>query len=82
VAREIVLYMRKECGLCDEAAAMLRHLSRDLRFTITTVDIDDDPQALADYNDVIPVIAVGGRIVSQAPVDEDALREALSAALG
>lgn len=79
---EVVLYTRKECGLCDEAAAMLRRLSRDLRFTLTTVDIDEDPQALTDYNDVIPVIAVGGRIVSQAPVDEVALREALSAALG
>lgn len=82
MAREVVLYTRKECGLCDEAAAMLRHLSRDFRFTVTAIDIDEEPHALADYNDVIPVIAVGGRIVSQAPVDEDALREALSAALG
>jgi thiol-disulfide isomerase/thioredoxin len=82
VSRDVVLYTRKECGLCDEAAAMLCHLSRDLRFTVTAIDIDEDPQALADYNDVIPVIAVGGRIVSQAPVDEVALREALSAALG
>ena len=79
--REVVLYTREGCGLCDDAAAMLRALSGELRFTLTGVDIDRDPRALADYNDVIPVIAVAGRVVSQAPVDQVALRAALAAAL-
>lgn len=81
MAREVVLYTREGCGLCDEAAAMLRALSGELRFTVREADIDGDPQALADYNDVIPVIAVDGRVVSQAPVDQAALRDALAAAL-
>ncbi len=82
MTREVVLYTREGCGLCDEAAEMLRTLRAELRFTVREVDIDRDPGALADYNDVIPVIAVDGRVVSQAPVDEEALRAALAEALG
>jgi len=77
MAREVVLYTREGCGLCDDAAAMLRALSGELRFTLREVDIDGEPWALAAYDEVIPVIAVGGRVVSQAPVDAGVLREAL-----
>jgi hypothetical protein len=81
MAREVVLYTRAGCGLCDEAGVMLRALSGELRFTVREVDIDRDPGAPADYDDAIPVIAVGGRVVSRAPVDQEALREGLAAAL-
>jgi hypothetical protein len=82
MSREVILYTRRQCGLCDETAAALRALSRDLRFTILEVDIDRDPALLERYNDIVPVVAVGERVIAQAPVDEGALRELLGEALG
>jgi hypothetical protein len=81
VTREVTLYTRRLCGLCDEAAAELRRLAPSLRFTIRELDIDEDAELRARYNDMVPVIAVGDRIVAQAPVDAPALRRALDAAL-
>jgi glutaredoxin len=81
VTREVTLYTRRDCGLCDEALELLRPLSRTLAFSIVERDVDSDP-ALADrFNDVIPVVAVGESIVAHAPVDTEELRVALAKAL-
>jgi glutaredoxin len=74
---QVILYTRRDCHLCDEAAAMLDDLAAELRFTITTIDIDTDEAFAARYDDVVPVIVVGEKIVAAAPVDRDVLREAL-----
>ena len=79
--REVALYTRHECGLCEEAAEMLRSLAPSLDIAITERDIDADPALVQRFNDVIPVIAIGDRVVAQAPVDVDVLRKALIAAL-
>jgi len=82
VTREVILYTRAECGLCDGAARMLRDLEDELAFTTRAIDIDTEAELLARFNDVIPVIAAGETIVAQAPIDAAALRGALVRALG
>jgi len=81
MSREVILYTRRQCGLCDETATALRALSSDLRFTIVEFDIDHDPMLRERYNDVVPVVAVGERVIAQAPIDEGALRTLLTEAL-
>jgi hypothetical protein len=82
VTREVILYTRRQCGLCDETAAELRRLRSDLAFDLREVDIDADESLRAEYNDVIPVVAVGDRIIAHAPIDAASLRRDLTAALG
>ena len=77
----VILYTRRDCCLCDDAAAMLDDLASELHFAVTTIDIDTDEAFLARYNDVVPVIVVGETIVAAAPADRDALRAALVEAL-
>lgn len=77
----VVLYTRKQCGLCDEAEATLRRLARILPFTLTPVDIDTDPALRERYNDSVPVVAVGERVVAQAPIEPAGLERALAHAL-
>jgi len=81
VSREVVLYTRRVCGLCDDAAAELRRLRDELRFTLTEQDVDDDAALRERYNDVVPVIVVAGEVVAHAPIDVPGLRAALAAAL-
>ena len=81
MSRDVVLYTRRVCGLCDDAAAELRRLRDELRFTLTEQDVDDDAALRERYNDVVPVIVVAGEVVAHAPIDVPGLRAALAAAL-
>lgn len=82
MTRDVTLYTRRLCGLCDEAAEELRLLRDELGFTLAERDIDEDPELAARYNDIVPVIEADGRVVAHAPVDIASLRAALSAVLG
>lgn len=82
MSREVVLYTRRVCGLCDDAAAELRRLRDALGFTLTEKDVDEDAELRERYNDVVPAVVVDGEVVAQAPIDLRALRAALAAALG
>ncbi len=80
-AREVTLYRRKHCGLCDDALFVLRELSREVRFSIVECDIDGDADLRALYDEIVPVITVSSREVARAPMDAGALRGALVVAL-
>lgn len=82
MSRAVILYTRRMCGLCDETADELRRLRSDLGFDLTEVDIDEDASLRERYNDVVPVVAVGDRVIAHAPVDHAALRADLVAVLG
>jgi glutaredoxin len=72
--RDVVLYGRPECHLCDEARALLRSLDG---VRLREVDIDGDDALLAAYLERIPVVEVDGRIVSELVPDVDAIRDAV-----
>lgn len=80
--REVILYTRQHCGLCDEAEAALRGLAPRLGFALRPVDIDADAGLRSRYNDAVPVVAVDGRIIAQAPLDPGELERALARELG
>ncbi len=79
--REVILYTRRLCGLCDEAAAELRRLRDELRFTLVELDVDDDANLRARYDEAVPVVAVADRVIAQSPIDPAGLRRVLTAAL-
>ena len=76
----VTLYTRVGCHLCEEAAAALTALARELPIEVTPVDIDLDLALLDRFNDVAPAIAVAGELVTHAPVDLNAVRTAAAAA--
>lgn len=77
MTRDVILYTRKLCGLCDETAAELHRLRDQLHFTLRELDIDEDEELRAQYNDVVPVVAIGDRVIAHAPVDDAELRDVL-----
>ena len=82
MTREVTFYTRNQCGLCDEALTELRALRDELGFTIREQDIDADPTLRARFTHVVPVIAVGERVIAQAPIDTHGLRAQLATAFG
>ena len=70
---KVTLYTKEDCGLCEEAASMLKRLQKQSRFEIEYVYIENDSSATERYGSRIPVIAVDGEEVAAAPLDEKQL---------
>ena len=75
--REITLYTREGCHLCDEARVAITPLLGKLGATLREVDIDDDPILHDRYTNAVPVIFLGAQMVGQHRVDVPRLRELL-----
>ena len=78
--RQVVLYGRDGCCLCDQALATLERLRmrHPGTFVLQERDIEADDELLRRYLERIPVVAVDGRELSDFFIDERALRAALS----
>jgi hypothetical protein len=67
------LMERPDCGLCEEALAGLRRLSRAKRLDIERVDVSRDPALLDRYVVRVPVLVVGEAELDVAGIDEAAV---------
>jgi hypothetical protein len=72
------LFRRAECGLCDEALALLRPHIRSGRLMVEEVDIESDPGLLRRYFLAIPVLAIEDGPTLSWPFDHQDLRRALA----
>jgi glutaredoxin len=78
--REVVLYGRDGCCLCDDARAVLERVRARRSFALLERDIDADETLLRAYLERIPVVAIDGVEVFELFVDEAELERRLGAA--
>lgn len=75
----LTLYGRPDCHLCDDMKDVVRPLARELRCTLTEVDISGDPTLEARFGLEIPVLLINGRKAFKYRVAPNALRKRLHA---
>jgi hypothetical protein len=76
---EVTLYTRPGCHLCDEAREEILALRREgVELELREVDIESDDDLHARFLERIPVVEVGGEVVSELVIDEPALRAAIT----
>jgi glutaredoxin len=78
VAHQIVLLSRAGCHLCDEARAVIERVAADLGVPWSERDIDQSPQDLRQYSEMVPVTFIDGVQHDYWRVSEDRLRTALA----
>jgi glutaredoxin len=78
--RELTLYGREGCRLCDEARTEILPLLDEFGATLRVVDIDRDPALRDRYNDDVPVLFLGRQEVAKHRVDTAVLRRQLAEA--
>ncbi len=76
--REVTLYARPGCHLCDEARAGLERVRHDMPFRLVERDITDEEALHRAYFDRIPVITLDGHELCEFVLDEDLLRQELA----
>jgi len=69
-SRQVVVYSRKGCHLCELVKESLTKLSRRGGFTWQEVDVDGDSELRRQFNDEVPVVFIDGRKAFKYRMDE------------
>lgn len=71
---ETILYTRRGCHLCDDAKLLLlRH-----GLSPQEIDVDQDPELRARYDECVPVVVIDGRERFRGRVSEVLLKRLLA----
>jgi len=76
--REVVLYGKPGCHLCDEARVVLERVRAEVPFALVERDIELDDALHRAYLERIPVIALDGEELFDFFVDAAELRRRLA----
>ncbi|HLH06439.1 MAG TPA: glutaredoxin family protein [Terriglobales bacterium] len=68
--RQVVLYSRKGCHLCEIVKESLSKLSRRGGFEWREVDVDSDGELRRRFTDEVPVVFIDGRKAFKYRMDE------------
>ncbi len=61
MSRQVTLYTRRECCLCEEMKGVLRQVAERHPLTIEEIEIDSSPELQEKYGNEVPVLFVNGR---------------------
>ena len=79
--RDVTLYSRPGCHLCEEAKSAITPLLREFAAVLHEVNIDENPVLKERYGWDIPVIFIGPRKAAKHRVDLAQFRRQLEEAL-
>jgi glutaredoxin len=68
--RDVIVYSRKGCHLCEIVKESLIKLHRRGGFEWREVDVDSDAGLRREYNDQVPVVFINGRKAFKYRMDE------------
>ena len=69
-SRQVVLYSRRGCHLCEIVKESLHKLERRGGFTWQEVDVDTDDRLRRQFTDEVPVVFIDGRKAFKYRMDE------------
>jgi glutaredoxin len=68
--REVVIYSRKGCHLCEIVKESLSKLQRQGSYNWREVDVDSDENLRRQFTDEVPVVFIDGRKAFKYRMDE------------
>jgi hypothetical protein len=74
----LTLIGRVDCHLCEEARAALARVATDTGVPWSELDVDADPDLVAEYSDRVPVLLLDGKEHGYWRVEEARLRRDLA----
>jgi glutaredoxin len=75
----VTVYTRAQCCCCHKAIDVLNEAQKRFGFRIDLVDIDSDPELVAQYDTEVPVVLVDGKVRFRGVVNPALLNRLLSA---
>ena len=56
------IYTRAQCRCCHKALDVLKEAQQRFGFAIEEVDVDGDPNLIAQFDTEVPVVALNGKV--------------------
>ena len=78
MSRQLTVYAKEGCHLCEAMAATLSEFVSDLSFTFAIVYIDRDRELLERYGARVPVLAAAGNVLCEFELDLISLKQYLA----
>lgn len=75
--REVILYTRPGCHLCEEAKAAIAPLLSEVHATLREINVDTDAGLQERYGSDVPVIFIGEKKAAKHRVDVAQFRKQL-----
>ncbi|OOZ37372.1 glutaredoxin family protein [Solemya velesiana gill symbiont] len=72
------LYTRNGCHLCEDMRWQLVEMQKERGFEFNEIDIDADPELEKRYGTLIPVLALGEKVLCNYYLDPVAVNETLA----
>jgi len=69
VSGRVILYARQGCHLCDAARDVVTAAAAAAGTGWVEVDVDTDPELVARYGELVPVVTVDGVLVDYWRID-------------
>lgn len=67
--KEVILYGKENCPLCDDARALLQALQDREPFQMKEIDIYSNDELLEKFQLMIPVVEVDGEVVDYGQIN-------------
>ncbi|MCZ6620801.1 MAG: glutaredoxin family protein [Deltaproteobacteria bacterium] len=61
MTRQIRLYTRRDCCLCEEMKGVVRDVAGEIPLEVEEVDVDSGPDLREKFGDEVPVLFIDGR---------------------
>lgn len=78
LAVDLTIYSRTGCHLCEDMEVALAELQKELGFGLKRIDIDSDPELVAAYGTLVPVLKHGDIEICHYFLEPQALRAHLA----
>lgn len=78
---KVTFYTRRDCSLCDEVKGLVEDVIGGYPVDLTEMDIDEDPELRARFDQEVPVLFIEGRKVFKYRTTKSELRNRLEQAL-
>lgn len=59
--RELTLYSRRDCCLCEEMKAVIRQVASSVLVRVQEIDVDSSSELQELYGNEVPVLFIDGR---------------------
>ncbi|MEE8074283.1 MAG: glutaredoxin family protein [Candidatus Binatia bacterium] len=61
MSRQVTLYTREDCSLCEEMKGVVREVAAEIPLEVEEVDVDRDPDLREKLGSEVPVLFINGR---------------------
>ena len=76
--RELIVYSREGCHLCEDMLEALAQYRQELHYQIKVYDVDDDEGLYARFNTLVPVVYYQGRELMRYFFEPATLKQAMA----